>query len=356
MSEPSYKSPMNNYSSVSKGFHLNFTSKLIQSSSNSNSQVVLMFQKDYKAEYKMLKAKLALREASPSNPKTFQPKNKGLVVETFDWDKKEVFDEKEFTQVNILMALADDELTVGKKTQKGAYLVPEQWMLKEYDWCQELSAQICRATRSQGNNNEVSKPITKPLVPDVTQSYIPNQASTNSHPIPLDKWSRDQHIKLVNIIGNLGEGMLKRSMAAKLTAASHSKCLFADFLSEIEPKKVSEPPGFESSKFPDCLCKLDKALYRLKQAPKAWNNGKRNFDVHQPFKFTDFGITELDELGRKRKHMELEPEVKVPGLKCNRSLPEGVPFTNNMVIEEPEYETFFTDVFGDQAFQRWNDI
>ncbi|GJZ49035.1 hypothetical protein Tco_0603225 [Tanacetum coccineum] len=112
------------------------------------------------------------------------------------------------------------------------------------------------------------------------------------------------------------------------------------------------------------------------------NNDKRNFDVHQPFKFSDFGITELDELGpiiqkkknsvvkdlmtslskryerlkkipkelgiqsalpapvpeqassqtsgRKRKHMELEPEVKVHGLECNRSLPEGVPFVNNM--------------------------
>ncbi|GKF80709.1 hypothetical protein Tco_0239311 [Tanacetum coccineum] len=46
----------------------------------------------------------------------------------------------------------------------------------------------------------------------------------------------------------------------------------------------------------------------------------------------------------------------VPGLECNRSLPEGVPFVNNMVIEEPEYGIFFMDVFGDQAFQRWNDI
>ncbi|GJW09629.1 retrovirus-related pol polyprotein from transposon TNT 1-94 [Tanacetum coccineum] len=113
------------------------------------------------------------------------------------------------------------------------------------------------------------------------------------------------------------------------------------------------------------------------------NNVKRNFNVHNPFKFTDFGITELDELGpiiqkkknsvvkdlmtslskryerlnkipeelgiqsalpapvpeqassqtlgRKRKHMELEPEVKVPGLECNKSLPKGVPFVNNMV-------------------------
>ncbi|GKG60524.1 hypothetical protein Tco_0612125, partial [Tanacetum coccineum] len=37
---------------------------------------------------------------------------------------------------------------------------------------------------------------------------------------------------------------------------------------------------------------------------------------------------------RKRKHMKLEPKFKVPGLECNRSLHEGVPFVNNMVIEE----------------------
>ncbi|GJV67047.1 hypothetical protein Tco_1482556 [Tanacetum coccineum] len=47
------------------------------------------FQKDYKAEYKNLKAKLALLEAKVS-------------------------DEEEVTQVKVLMALADDELTVGK--------------------------------------------------------------------------------------------------------------------------------------------------------------------------------------------------------------------------------------------------
>nr|GEX50199.1 copia protein [Tanacetum cinerariifolium] len=111
------------------------------------------------------------------------------------------------------------------------------------------------------------------------------------------------------------------------------------------------------------------------------NNGKRNFECHNPFKFTNVGITKLDELGviiqkkknsivkdlmislskryerlkkipkelgiqsalpapvpekvssqtsgRKRKHMELEHEIKVPRLECNRSLPEGVPFVNN---------------------------
>nr|GEW67180.1 hypothetical protein [Tanacetum cinerariifolium] len=60
--------------------------------------------------------------------------------------------------------------------------------------------------------------------------------------------------------------------------------------------------------------------------------------------------------GRKRKHVKLEPEIKVPSLDYNKSFPKGVPFVNNMVIEEPEYEIFFTGVLGDQAFQRWSDI
>nr|GEW79829.1 hypothetical protein [Tanacetum cinerariifolium] len=34
--------------------------------------------------------------------------------ETFDWDEEEISDEEEVTQVKVLMALADDELTVRK--------------------------------------------------------------------------------------------------------------------------------------------------------------------------------------------------------------------------------------------------
>ncbi|GKF95647.1 hypothetical protein Tco_0288382 [Tanacetum coccineum] len=54
--------------------------------------------------------------------------------------------------------------------------------------------------------------------------------------------------------------------------------------------------------------------------------------------------------------MALEPEIRTPGMECNRAFPENVPFVNNMVIEEPKYGIFFTDEFGDQAFQRWSDI
>jgi hypothetical protein len=34
---------------------------------------------------------------------------------------------------------------------------------------------------------------------------------------------------------------------------------------------VRQPPGFENPKYPDRVYKLSKALYRLKQAPRAWN-------------------------------------------------------------------------------------
>ncbi|GJY14309.1 hypothetical protein Tco_0383618 [Tanacetum coccineum] len=73
--------------------------------------------KNYKGEYKKMKATLALLEVSPStsqSSKPFQPKNKGLVAKIFNWDEEEVLDDEEMTQVKVLMALADDELSVGK--------------------------------------------------------------------------------------------------------------------------------------------------------------------------------------------------------------------------------------------------
>ncbi|GKD05534.1 hypothetical protein Tco_1180508, partial [Tanacetum coccineum] len=57
---------------------------------------------------------------------------------------------------------------------------------------------------------------------------------------PQDRWSQDKHIELVNIIRNPGAGMLTRAMAKELGAASAYECLFVDFISKEEPKKVSE--------------------------------------------------------------------------------------------------------------------
>nr|GEX22866.1 retrovirus-related Pol polyprotein from transposon TNT 1-94 [Tanacetum cinerariifolium] len=77
------------------------------------------------------------------------------------------------------------------------------------------------------------------------ENHVPKVIALNEPAIPLtedteDRWSKDQHIELVNIIGDPGEGMLMRSMTAKLIAALANECLFADFLSEIEPKKFEK--------------------------------------------------------------------------------------------------------------------
>ncbi|GJV35558.1 retrovirus-related pol polyprotein from transposon TNT 1-94 [Tanacetum coccineum] len=166
---------------------------------------------------------------------------------------------------------------------------------------------------------------------------------------------------MVNIIGNTGARLLTRSMAKELGVASAHECLFIDFLSEEEPKKVfrnkrdetriviknkarliahgynqqeginydetfalvarleairiffafakymnlivyqmdvksaflngklkeevyvKQPPGFESNEFPNHVCKLDKALYRLKQAPRSWYETLSTFLTEHKF-------------------------------------------------------------------------
>nr|GEV58572.1 retrovirus-related Pol polyprotein from transposon TNT 1-94 [Tanacetum cinerariifolium] len=59
-------------------------------------------------------------------------------------------------------------------------------------------------------------------------------------PTPQGRWPQDKHIKLVNIIGNRGARMLTRAIAKQLSAASAHECLFVDFLSKKEPKKIKQ--------------------------------------------------------------------------------------------------------------------
>ncbi|GJX87450.1 retrovirus-related pol polyprotein from transposon TNT 1-94 [Tanacetum coccineum] len=158
-------------------------------------------------------------------------------------------------------------------------------------------------------------PIISPSAEDILQT-----------PVPQDRWSREKHIELVNIIGEPLAGITIRSRVRDSKAASAHKCLYVNYLFEMEPKKltkaleeeawiiamqeeltqfeinkvwtlvpkphaymdfmvyhmdvksaflngkiseevyVQQPPGFESSEFPNHVCKLDKALYGLKQA------------------------------------------------------------------------------------------
>ncbi|GJT42211.1 hypothetical protein Tco_0950926 [Tanacetum coccineum] len=55
---------------------------------------------------------------------------------------------------------------------------------------------------------------------------------------------------------------------------------------------------------------------------------------------------------RNKKEIELEPEVRIADLECNKILPKGIPFVNNKVVETPEHVIFFTDALDEHAFQR----
>nr|GFA93448.1 copia protein [Tanacetum cinerariifolium] len=52
---------------------------------------------------------------------------------------------------------------------------------------------------------------------------------------------------------------------------------------------VGQPPGFVSKQYPDHVYALDKALYLLKQAPRAWYDAKLKLDlVGKPVDHTDY--------------------------------------------------------------------
>ncbi|GJZ58246.1 hypothetical protein Tco_0613740 [Tanacetum coccineum] len=56
--------------------------------------------------------------------------------------------------------------------------------------------------------------------------------------VVLPRWSREKHIDLVNIIGEPLAGVTTRSRIRDSEAASAHECLYVNFLSEIEPKKL----------------------------------------------------------------------------------------------------------------------
>ncbi|GJR97017.1 retrovirus-related pol polyprotein from transposon TNT 1-94 [Tanacetum coccineum] len=58
--------------------------------------------------------------------------------------------------------------------------------------------------------------------------------------VPQDRWSREKHIELVNIIGEPLAGITTRSRVRDLEAASAHECLYVNFISEMKPKKIIE--------------------------------------------------------------------------------------------------------------------
>ncbi|GJY15710.1 retrovirus-related pol polyprotein from transposon TNT 1-94 [Tanacetum coccineum] len=86
-------------------------------------------------------------------------------------------------------------------------------------------------------NNVIIEPIS-----DVQLSpTIPPSADVifQTH-VPQDRWSREKHNELVNIIGEPLAGITTKSRIRDSDVASASECLYVNFLSKMEPKKLTK--------------------------------------------------------------------------------------------------------------------
>ncbi|GJS03176.1 retrovirus-related pol polyprotein from transposon TNT 1-94 [Tanacetum coccineum] len=97
------------------------------------------------------------------------------------------------------------------------------------------SADILKSAEPQDNvlSESISDDQQAPVISPSAEVILQN-------PTPQDRWSRDKHIELVNIIGELLAGITTRSRIRDSDAASAHACLYVNFLSEIEPKKLIE--------------------------------------------------------------------------------------------------------------------
>ncbi|GKC21382.1 retrovirus-related pol polyprotein from transposon TNT 1-94, partial [Tanacetum coccineum] len=86
-------------------------------------------------------------------------------------------------------------------------------------------------------NNVIIEPISD-VQPSPTISHLAEVILQTL--VPQDRWSREKHIELVNIIGEPLADITTRSWIRDSDAASASECLYVNFLFEMEPKKLIE--------------------------------------------------------------------------------------------------------------------
>nr|GEV97225.1 retrovirus-related Pol polyprotein from transposon TNT 1-94 [Tanacetum cinerariifolium] len=228
-----------------------------QSSPNSSSHADPKFQKDYKAEYKKMKAKLALLEASPSssqNPKTYQPKNKAIRFTHTSEDEIGIDDSSRYPPDEFVHK-DDPSRQYQIDSDNSYYVIPHGRSLSELTH-ENMAVKLIAATASECLFTDFLFKIE----PNKVFEAPKHQGWVDTMQEELNQFYRNKVLTLVHLLyGKIDIG---------------SKWVLSNKKDEhgITIKKqdwLHKPPGFQSSEFPDYVYKLDKALYGLKQAPRA---------------------------------------------------------------------------------------
>ncbi|GJT83918.1 retrovirus-related pol polyprotein from transposon TNT 1-94 [Tanacetum coccineum] len=214
-----------------------------------------------------MKAKLTLLEASPStsqNPKTSQSNNKGLVGETFDWDEEEVSDDEEMTQVKVLMALADDELTVGKNHARNGEWI-DITMRKCRDDLLVLKQAKFKAVTFQIQNTELTKlnhDLQEQLKEErkINEKWLTRTKKVSSDP-KSSKDSESESLTPLPPLKNLQEA--SPSSEPETQEYSSKSVLGPITINDIEPVTPSVPTEFKNTEQESKINELTKLVQIL---------------------------------------------------------------------------------------------
>ncbi|GJR02640.1 hypothetical protein Tco_0525624 [Tanacetum coccineum] len=145
-------------------------------------------------------------------------------------------EDKGVTRVKAFMAIAEDEPAVGKADARSlstnniiipGTVISSNLNINSSDESLELS--------SADNHHVQNEP--EDFKPEVNLDTL----------APQDRWFRDKHILMFNILGEPQANVTKRSRVRDFEAASADECLYVNFLSKIELKKVIEALEEEGS-------------------------------------------------------------------------------------------------------------
>ncbi|GKB30369.1 retrovirus-related pol polyprotein from transposon TNT 1-94 [Tanacetum coccineum] len=202
-------------------------------------------------------------------------------------------------------------------------LINTEWTHEQTVQNEQINNQLTK--EHSGNNAETLVSITELLVPEITQSPITYHASKSLNPAPQDRWnkarlvapgySQEEGIKYdetftpvvrieaikiflayatymnfkvfqMDVKSAFLNRKLKEEVYVKQPPGFKSsefpdyilnETLYRGMIESLvylttklkEEVYVKQPPGFKSSEFPDYICKLDEAIYGLKQEPRA---------------------------------------------------------------------------------------